>query len=54
MQTAQQLNEAPLVLDCNHCGVIFCSEDDIAASIGANEWVMPCGHDCCTCDRECK
>lgn len=36
--------------------VVFCSEEQIADSIGAHDWFISsgCGHDCCTCDRECK
>lgn len=34
--------------------VVFFSEDQISENLGADEWVMPCGHDCCQCDRECK
>ena len=34
--------------------IAFIGEDQIARSIGANDWVTGCGHDCCTCDSECK
>lgn len=34
--------------------VIFISEEKLAESVGGGEWIMPCGHDCCQCDRECK
>ncbi len=34
--------------------IVFISEEEISAKTGADEWIMPCGHDCCTCDRECK
>ena len=34
--------------------IVFFSEEDISKKIGADEWVMPCGHNCCTCDSECK
>ncbi len=54
MQTVSQPAEVTDTADLDDQEVMFCSEDQIADSIGAKEWVNPCGHDCCTCDRECK
>ena len=35
--------------------VLFLTEDQLAQSVGEGEWMKPgCGHDCCTCDQECK
>lgn len=54
MQTVLQSAEVTDMASVDHHEVVFCSEDQIAEIIGANEWVSPCGHDCCPCDRECK
>ena len=33
----------------------FLSEDELAQCLNANHWMnMPCGHDCCQCNTECK
>jgi hypothetical protein len=33
----------------------FVSEQALARRLGDNYWInMPCGHDCCTCNAECK
>jgi len=33
----------------------FIDEDALSQALSADHWAnMPCGHDCCTCDRECK
>lgn len=33
----------------------FISEEELALSQSADHWAnMSCGHDCCTCDSECK
>ena len=30
-------------------------ESSLRAHTGSSEWMMcDCGHDCCTCDSECK
>lgn len=54
MQEVSQLSERTEITENDVQEVMFCSEDQIADNIGANEWVMPCGHDCCVCDSECK
>lgn len=54
MQAVSRSAEVAEMAQVDHQEVVFCSEDQIAGSIGANEWVNPCGHDCCPCDRECK
>jgi hypothetical protein len=40
-------------LAVNESTVLFSTEDQLAQSVGEGEWIMDCGHDCCTCDREC-
>ncbi len=31
------------------------SEANLSASAGSANWMLcDCGHDCCTCDAECK
>ena len=34
--------------------VHFASERELAEGSNNEDWIMPCGHDCCTCDSECK
>lgn len=54
MQAEQHCTERQLEQASKSEEVLFFSEDQIAENLGADEWVMPCGHDCCQCDRECK
>lgn len=54
MQAEHQSNEGQSQQAIKTEEVMFFSEDQIAENLGADEWVMPCGHDCCQCDRECK
>jgi len=36
--------------------ILFFTEDQLmgSQSVGDKDWIMPCGHNCCTCDSECK
>ena len=39
----------------NELKVQFLSESEIATRLPADHWAsMPCGHDCCACNTECK
>jgi len=41
--------------DQDELRVRFFSETEIAGRLPADHWAhMPCGHDCCTCNGECK
>ncbi|MBK8920245.1 MAG: hypothetical protein IPM81_01850 [Saprospirales bacterium] len=35
--------------------LVFTKEDKLAETVGQSKWFnTDCGHDCCTCDSQCK
>lgn len=35
--------------------LVFSSDSELAQSVNSSKWIKAnCGHDCCTCDQECK
>jgi hypothetical protein len=55
IQTTGVGHEAWLAGNDDIATVVFAREEDLITPADAGSWeTMPCGHDCCQCDSECK
>ena len=47
-------NHEEVVLSESEIDSLFLTEIELSGANIEDIWMGPCGHDCCTCDAECK